>query len=167
MQARVILCFDNDNAGLQAAIRSSYLLSLAKIDGKVVLLEGGKDPAELVANHQEKLLFSILEKGVELSEFYLRNLLTNFDLNSILNKQKALEEIQKYTFLLEPLIANSYVNLVANLLGVNSQDIKLSKTANSKNFITNLHHKKQILANNISELELLKFLHENPLNTLP
>ncbi|WP_291950225.1 DNA primase [Campylobacter sp.] len=162
LQARVILCFDNDNAGLQAAIRSSYLLSLAKIDGKVVLLEGGKDPAELVANHQEKLLFSILEKGVELSEFYLRNLLTNFDLNSILNKQKALEEIQKYTFLLEPLIANSYVNLVANLLGVNSQDIKLSKTANSKNFITNLHHKKQILANNISELELLKFLHENP-----
>ncbi|AJC88382.1 DNA primase [Campylobacter insulaenigrae] len=162
LQARVILCFDNDNAGLQAAIRSAYLLSLAKIDGKVVLLEGGKDPAELVANHQEKLLFSILEKGVELCEFYLRNLIANFDLNSIFNKQKALEEVQKYTFLLEPLIANSYVNLVANLLGVNSQDIKLSKINKSKTFTTNLFPKKQILINNISELELLKFLHENP-----
>ncbi|WP_308400825.1 DNA primase [Campylobacter insulaenigrae] len=162
LQARVILCFDNDNAGLQAAIRSAYLLSLAKIDGKVVLLEGGKDPAELVANHQEKLLFSILEKGMELCEFYLRNLIANFDLNSIFNKQKALEEVQKYTFLLEPLIANSYVNLVANLLGVNSQDIKLSKINKSKTFTTNLFPKKQILINNISELELLKFLHENP-----
>lgn len=162
LQARVILCFDNDNAGLNAALRSAHLLSLAKIDGKVVLIEGGKDPAELVATHQEKLLFSILEKGIELGEFYIRNLITHFDLNSALNKQQALEEVQKYTFLLEPLIANSYVNLVANLLGVNHQDIKLSKNTKTQNTFLKLRPQKQNFANNISELELLKFLHENP-----
>ncbi|TDJ81724.1 DNA primase [Campylobacter volucris] len=162
LQARVILCFDNDNAGLNAALRSAHLLSLAKIDGKVVLIEGGKDPAELVATHQEKLLFSILEKGIELGEFYIRNLITHFDLNSALNKQQALEEVQKYTFSLEPLIANSYVNLVANLLGVNHQDIKLSKNTKTQNTFLKLHPQKQNFTNNISELELLKFLHENP-----
>lgn len=162
LQARVILCFDNDNAGLNAALRSAHLLSLAKIDGKVVLIEGGKDPAELVATHQEKLLFSILEKGIELGEFYIRNLITHFDLNSALNKQQALEEVQKYTFLLEPLIANSYVNLVANLLGVNHQDIKLSKNTKTQNTFLKLRPQKQNFTNNISELELLKFLHENP-----
>ncbi|TXE83769.1 DNA primase [Campylobacter peloridis] len=162
LEAKVILCFDNDNAGLNAATRSAHLLSLAKIDGKVVLIEGGKDPAELVAAHKEKLLFTILEKGLELGEFYIRSIISNFDLNSALNKQKALEEIQKYTFNLEPLIANSYTNLVANLLGVNSYDIKLSKNT-KKNFSNptfNLAKKTKI--NNISELELLKFLHENP-----
>ncbi|MBF7069075.1 DNA primase [Campylobacter volucris] len=162
LQARVILCFDNDNAGLNAALRSAHLLSLAKIDGKVVLIEGGKDPAELVATHQEKLLFSILEKGIELGEFYIRNLITHFDLNSALNKQQALEEVQKYTFSLEPLIANSYVNLVANLLGVNHQDIKLSKNTKTQNTFLKLRPQKQNFTNNISELELLKFLHENP-----
>lgn len=162
LQARVILCFDNDNAGLNAALRSAHLLSLAKIDGKVVLIEGGKDPAELVATHQEKLLFSILEKGIELGEFYIRNLITHFDLNSALNKQQALEEVQKYTFSLEPLIANSYVNLVANLLGVNDQDIKLSKSTKAQNTFLKLRPQKQNFTNNISELELLKFLHENP-----
>ncbi|MBF7066695.1 DNA primase [Campylobacter volucris] len=162
LQARVILCFDNDNAGLNAALRSAHLLSLAKIDGKVVLIEGGKDPAELVATHQEKLLFSILEKGIELGEFYIRNLITHFDLNSALNKQQALEEVQKYTFSLEPLIANSYVNLVANLLGVNHQDIKLSKNTKTQNTFLKLRPQNQNFTNNISELELLKFLHENP-----
>lgn len=117
------------------------------------------DSAELVASHQEKLLFSILEKGIELGEFYIRNLITHFDLNSALNKQQALEEVQKYTFNLEPLIANSYTNLVANLLGVNIQDIKLSKnTRKNTNFINPI---KQSKINNISELELLKFLYEN------
>ncbi|HEC1770244.1 TPA: DNA primase, partial [Campylobacter lari] len=158
LEARVILCFDNDNAGLNAAVRSAHLLSLAKIDGKVVLIEGGKDPAELVASHQEKLLFNILEKGIELGEFYIRSLIASCDLNSALSKQKALEEVQKYTFNLEPLIANSYTTLVANLLGVNINDIKLSKNTRKISFINPI---KQSKINNISELELLKFLYEN------
>ncbi|RKO64452.1 DNA primase [Campylobacter sp. P255] len=159
-EARVILCFDNDNAGLNAAVRSAHLLSLAKIDGKVVLIEGGKDPAELVATHQEKLLFNILEKGLELGEFYIRSLISGFDLNSALSKQKALEEVQKYTFNLEPLIANSYTTLVANLLGVNITYIKLSKNTR-KNFTLSTPVRQNKI-NNISELELLKFLYENP-----
>ncbi|EDP6837850.1 DNA primase [Campylobacter lari] len=159
LQARVILCFDNDNAGLNAAVRSAHLLSLAKIDGKAVLIEGGKDPADLVASHQEKLLFNILEKGIELGEFYIRSLIASCDLSSALSKQKALEEVQKYTFNLEPLVANSYTTLVANLLGVNINDIKLSKNTRKNNNFTNSI--KQSKINNISELELLKFLYEN------
>lgn len=36
--AKVILCFDNDEAGLKAATRSAFLLSTNKIDGKVAIL---------------------------------------------------------------------------------------------------------------------------------
>ncbi|ARJ56989.1 DNA primase [Campylobacter cuniculorum] len=130
-EAKVILCFDNDEAGLNAAMRSAFLLSIHKIDGKVVLLEGGKDPAELVLNHQEKILFERLERGIELGEFYIRMLLKE-PLNSALQKQKALENVQKYTHLLEPLIANSYVGLVSRLLGVNENLIKLTKNTSSQ-----------------------------------
>jgi len=154
--ARVILCFDNDEAGLKAAMRSAFLLSTNEIEGKVVLLKGGKDPADLLANHQEKLLFSLLEIGEEFGEFYIRMLLKE-PLNSALAKQKALEEVQKYTFLLKELVANSYTALVAKLLGVDEQFVKLSKSSKAKiqNFSKPYEQKEK---NNLSELELLNFI---------
>lgn len=156
-EARVILCFDSDSAGINAAMRSAFLLSTHKIGGKVVILEGGKDAAELVANHQNKMLFDALDKGVELSEFYIRGIINSFDLQTPLQKQLALEAVQKYTFTLEPLIANAYTDLVANLLGVNANVITLStkKKASSK------EAKSTTNANNLAEFEVLRFLFEH------
>ena len=163
-EARVILCFDSDEAGLNAAFKSAFLLSTHKIDGKVVILKGGKDPAELVANDQTSKLYEMLENGIELGEFYIRTLLLKFSLNSALDKQKALESIQNYTFSLEPLIANSYISLVSSLLGVNENLIKLSK--NDKKIIkisTNLQSNERT---NITELELISYLQNNDENEL-
>lgn len=156
-EARVILCFDSDSAGINAAMRSAFLLSTHKIGGKVVILEGGKDAAELVANQQHKMLFDALDKGVELSEFYIRGIINSFDLQTPLQKQLALEAVQKYTFTLEPLIANAYTDLVANLLGVNANLISLStkKKAYSK------EAKSATNANNLAEFEVLRFLFEH------
>ncbi|MBK1992168.1 DNA primase [Campylobacter sp. 2018MI35] len=154
--AKVILCFDNDNAGLQAAFKSAFLLSTNKIDGKVVLLEGGKDPAELVANNQNKALFQLLEQGIELGEFYIKTMLDKFPLKTMLDKQKALENIQKYTFLLEPLIANSYKNLVSKLLGVEENFIHLSKNSNQNKNLINLYNNPQKIY--LSEFEILDYL---------
>ncbi|HEB9288878.1 TPA: DNA primase [Campylobacter coli] len=165
-EAKVILCFDNDEAGLNAATRSAFLLSTHKIDGKVVLLEGGKDPAELVANNQSAKLHILLEKGMDLGEFYIRRILSNFSLNSALDKQKALENIQKYTFNLEPLVASSYVGLVSKLLGVDEKLIVLNSNQKSNKTIdfnisfqqTQNHSPKS----HITELELLNYLKNNP-----
>lgn len=156
-EAGVILCFDSDSAGINAAMRSAFLLSTHKIGGKVVILEGGKDAAELVANQQHKMLFDALDKGVELSEFYIRGIINGFDLQTPLQKQLALEAVQKYTFTLEPLIANAYTDLVANLLGVNANLISLStkKKAYSK------EAKSATNANNLAEFEVLRFLFEH------
>ncbi|EAK2628936.1 DNA primase [Campylobacter coli] len=165
-EAKVILCFDNDEAGLNAATRSAFLLSTHKIDGKVVLLEGGKDPAELVANNQSAKLHILLEKGMDLGEFYIRRILSNFSLNSALDKQKALENIQKYTFNLEPLVASSYASLVSKLLGVDEKLIILNSNQKSNKTIdfntsfqqTQNHNPKS----HITELELLNYLKNNP-----
>lgn len=165
-EAKVILCFDNDEAGLNAATRSAFLLSTHKIDGKVALLEGGKDPAELVANNQSAKLHTLLEKGMDLGEFYIRRILSSFTLNSALDKQKALENIQKYTFSLEPLVASSYVSLVSKLLGVDEKLIVLNSNQKSNKTIdfnasfqqTQNHNPKS----HITELELLNYLKNNP-----
>lgn len=154
--AKAVLCFDNDNAGLQAAFKSAFLLSTNKIDGKVILLEGGKDPAELVANNQNKVLFNLLEQGIELGEFYIKTMLDNLPLKTILDKQKALENIQKYTFLLEPLIANSYKTLVSKLLGVEENFIHLSKKSSQNKNLVNTYNISQKIY--LSEFEILDYL---------
>ncbi|EPU7283239.1 DNA primase [Campylobacter upsaliensis] len=154
-EAKVLLCFDNDEAGRKAAFRSAFLLSVNKIDGKVVLLEGGKDPAELVANDEAKKLHALLEKAMELGEFYIRELLRG-SINSALDKQKALESVQKYTFSLDPLVANSYTNLVSKLLGVEKNLIVLSKNASRPPKTPLLETQKSRV--HLGELELLSFL---------
>ncbi|WP_417903816.1 DNA primase [Campylobacter sp. LH-2024] len=161
-EAKVILCFDNDEAGLRAATRSAFLLSTHKIDGKVALLEGGKDPAELVANNQNAKLYNILEKGMELGEFYIRRIIADFTLDSALDKQKALESIQKYTFTLEPLVANSYVQLVSKLLGVEEKLVILTKKIKSYKNLNSISLKIPNTKTHIMELEILNFLKTNP-----
>lgn len=163
--AKVILCFDNDEAGLKAATRSAFLLSTNKIDGKVAILQGGKDPAELVAKNESTKLHNILDEGIELGEFYIRRLISTHSIISALDRQKALETIQKFTFNLEPLVANSYTSLVSNLLKVDEKFIILSQNSkktiqtplisqNKYNF-----HKEKI---HITELELIAFLKQHP-----
>ncbi len=163
--AKVILCFDNDEAGLNAATRSAFLLSTHKIDGKVALLEGGKDPAELVAKNESTKLYNILDEGIELGEFYIRRLISTHSIISALDKQKALETIQQFTFNLEPLVANSYTSLVSNLLKVDEKFIVLSqnskKTIQTPLISQNKYNfpKEKI---HIAELELIAFLKQHP-----
>ncbi|HEG7017769.1 TPA: DNA primase [Campylobacter jejuni] len=163
--AKVILCFDNDEAGLKAATRSAFLLSTNKIDGKVAILQGGKDPAELVAKNESTKLHNILDEGIELGEFYIRRLISTHSIISALDKQKALETIQKFTFNLEPLVANSYTGLVSNLLKVDEKFIVLSQ--NSKKIIqtplisqNKYNFSKEKI--HIAELELIAFLKQHP-----
>ncbi|EAI5922649.1 DNA primase, partial [Campylobacter jejuni] len=163
--AKVILCFDNDEAGLKAATRSAFLLSTNKIDGKVAILQGGKDPAELVAKNESAKLHNILDEGIELGEFYIRRLISTHSIISALDKQKALETIQKFTFNLEPLVANSYTSLVSNLLKVDEKFIVLSqnskKTIQTPLISQNKYNfpKEKI---HIAELELIAFLKQHP-----
>ncbi|EGM2780610.1 DNA primase [Campylobacter jejuni] len=163
--AKVILCFDNDEAGLKAATRSAFLLSTNKIDGKVAILQGGKDPAELVAKNESTKLHDMLDEGIELGEFYIRRLISTHSIISALDKQKALETIQKFTFNLEPLVANSYTSLVSNLLKVDEKFIVLSQ--NSKKIIqtplisqNKYNFPKEKI--HIAELELIAFLKQHP-----
>ncbi|HEB9273349.1 DNA primase [Campylobacter sp. BCW_6875] len=163
--AKVILCFDNDEAGLKAATRSAFLLSTNKIDGKVAILQGGKDPAELVAKNESAKLHNIFDEGIELGEFYIRHLISTHSIISALDKQKALETIQKFTFNLEPLVANSYTSLVSNLLKVDEKFIVLSqnskKTIQTPLISQNKYNfpKEKI---HIAELELIAFLKQHP-----
>ena len=127
----VILCFDGDDAGINAATKSALLLAQNEIDGSVVIIEGGADPADMVVAGKIEYLRQIFESGTEIGEFYIRHLASGFDLSRPVQKQKALEAIQAFTVSLKPVVANSYAPLVAKILKIAEGSFRLSRGSNS------------------------------------
>ncbi|MCR8696811.1 MULTISPECIES: DNA primase [Campylobacter] len=160
---KVTLSFDSDEAGVNAAFKSSRLLMEHQIDGKVVLISGGKDPAELVASGKEMELKELLSGGVELGEFYITQLVKNLNPKTPLEISKALKAIQEFSFNLDPIVANSYKALVSTLLGIEissfklSKNVSVSKAVNIPNKALNLGEKRDI-----AELSILKNMLINP-----
>ena len=165
----VILCFDGDDAGINAATKSALLLAQNEIDGSVVIIEGGADPADMVVAGKIEYLRQIFESGTEIGEFYIRHLASGFDLSRPVQKQKALEAIQAFTASLKPVVANSYVPLVAKILNITEGSFWLTRGANTQaaqermqayemqNLGKNQRGRKDIL-----EIRFLKTMIENP-----
>ena len=165
----VILCFDGDDAGINAATKSALLLAQNEIDGSVVIIEGGADPADMVVAGKIEYLRQIFESGTEIGEFYIRHLASGFDLSRPVQKQKALEAIQAFTVSLKPIVANSYAPLVAKILKIAEESFRLTRGANTQaaqermqayemqNFGKNQRGRKDIL-----EIRFLKTMLENP-----
>ena len=165
----VILCFDGDDAGINAATKSALLLAQNEIDGSVVIIEGGADPADMVVAGKIEYLRQIFESGTEIGEFYIRHLASGFDLSRPVQKQKALEAIQAFTASLKPVVANSYVPLVAKILKIAEGSFGLTRGANTQaaqermqayeiqNLGKNQRGRKDIL-----EIRFLKTMIENP-----
>lgn len=165
----VILCFDGDDAGINAATKSALLLAQNEIDGSVVIIEGGADPADMVVAGKIEYLRQIFESGTEIGEFYIRHLAGGFDLSRPVQKQKALEAIQAFTASLKPIVANSYAPLVAKILNIAEGSFWLTRGANTQaaqermqayemqNFGKNQRGRKDIL-----EIRFLKTMLENP-----
>ena len=127
----VVLCFDGDGAGINAAIKSSRLLSQNEIDGSVVIIKGGADPADMVFAGRSEELKEMFDSGTELGEFYIEQIVKKYDISRPVQKQKCLEEIMEFTNSLKPVISNSYENLVANLLKIEVGTFSLSNQRHS------------------------------------
>ena len=133
----VVLCFDGDSAGINAAIKSSRLLAQNEIDGSVVIIKGGADPADMVFAGRSKELKEMFDSGTELGEFYIEQIIKKYDTSRPVQKQKCLEEIVEFTNSLKPEIANSYENLITNLLKIEVGTFSLSSQRHSNAQIQN------------------------------
>lgn len=167
---KVTLSFDSDDAGVNAAFKSARLLMEHQIDGKVVLISGGKDPAELVASSKDMELRDMLSGGVELGEFYITQLVQNLNPKTPIEIAKALKAIQEFSFGLNPIVANAYAPLVSTLLKIDPGSFRLSKIEKrvdnpnlAKTQINSQIQKSQLIEKkDIAELSILKNMLKNP-----
>lgn len=131
-ELNVVLSFDGDAAGINAAMKSARLLCLNKIDSSVAIIGGGADPADMIVAGKVRELEQIYASGMESGEFLIRQIAKKYDLARPVQKEAALNEIKEFTAALGPVLAESYQSLVAQILNVSPGSFNLAD--GGKNF---------------------------------
>lgn len=127
-EPKVILSYDGDMAGITAAFKASKMLSLHSIEGGVVIFKDGVDPADMVQAGENEKLSKLFSNPKPFVEFCLEEIVKKFNIHEPLQKQKALYECQIYLKDLPKIVSSSYGGLLANMLGIKENMVKLSSS---------------------------------------
>ncbi len=96
--SNLLLCFDADFAGDQATKRAIDLAIQRDFQVKVILLDEGKDPADIISEDKEKFEKATKE-AISIMEFYLKSFISQYDKNTLEGKReiarKFLTEVKK------------------------------------------------------------------------
>ncbi|PHR56565.1 MAG: DNA primase [Arcobacter sp.] len=157
-EPKIIMAYDGDNAGLNAAIKASKLVSAAGMDGGVVIFGDGLDPADMVRNGQIEELNRLLRHPKPFIEFVLEQSVHAFDMNNPKAKEEALHSGIAYLKTLSPLLQEEYRPYLAALLNVNKAVVRLAKAPQNRQIpqLNPLSHE------DIWELSLIKTILESP-----
>lgn len=136
-EPRVILAYDGDSAGFNAAFKSSHLLLANGFDGGVVIFEDGQDPADMVNNSQINRLNELFKTPISYAKFIIEVILKEFDLDIPEMKQKALNELNSFLITLKPLLQEEYKPYIASKLNISPHLVKTTMNQTSRKFENN------------------------------
>ena len=117
-EPKVILSYDGDKAGINAAFKAAKILAASGKDGGVVIFANGADPADMVANKQVNELSDMFANPMPFVDFILSHIAKSYDLNNPLEKEKALTESTQFLHTLSPVLQEEYKPTLANLLSL-------------------------------------------------
>ena len=147
----IILAYDGDNAGIEAALKASKMLSATKAKGGVILFEEGLDPADMVKNGQINKLKSLFSHPKPFIEFVLEQIIKKYDISNPLQKDEALKEAKIYLSSLSKLLQGEYRGFLASLLHIDENFIRVKTKTQQQN------NQKQKYED-IAELQIIKTL---------
>ena len=90
---RVVLIFDDDEAGQKAAERSLELFLSNEVDVRVLTLSGGLDPAEFIAQHGAETFRAMLERAGDPLDFIIERASGRFDVHSPEGARQAAQRV--------------------------------------------------------------------------
>jgi len=156
-EPRIIVAYDGDKAGLNAAYKASLLLSHSNFNGGVVIFKEGQDPADMVVANKMDELNSMFSNPQPFIPFVIDYIIQKYNLENPQDKQQALKESNEFLKTLDPILQEEYQNLVARKLNVNSQLVQVQHFNNQRVNQVNL------TSVNISELSIIKTILDNPM----
>ena len=125
-EPKVILAYDGDNAGQNAAFKASVMLSQNGFDGGVVIFKGGLDPADMVKNQRNEELHKMFLEPINFINFAIDFIVSQFNINEPIQKQKALDQANEYLQSLSELNQDEYRRYIAQKLNIRENLIQIS-----------------------------------------
>ena len=155
-EPKVIVAYDGDNAGLNAAYKAALMLSGGNFEGGVVIFAQGVDPADMVKEKKIQELSAIFEHPKPFIPFVIDYLIAKYDLYDPQSKQKALEETNEFLKTLNPIFQDEYKRYLASRLNVNEKFIKVQhQKVHNRNDV-------QLMKIDIAELCIIKSIADKP-----
>jgi len=118
-EPKIIVAYDGDNAGINAAMKAAILLSSHNFEGGIVLFGNGIDPADMVnagnANEIEELFF----KPIAFAQFVIDRIVATHNIHTPKGKEDAFLEAKNYLSTLSPFIKEKYIPYAALRLNIN------------------------------------------------
>ena len=152
---KVILAYDGDKAGLEAAFKASVMLSSRSLSGGVVIFDEGIDPADMVKDHKINELNALFHTPKPLIEYAIEHIISKYNTKDPIQKEEALKDVTNYLQSLSPVLQDEYRGYISAILGVNERLVRVQKSQTQT-------HGQQQTKEDISELSLIKSFLSNP-----
>jgi len=133
-EPKIIMAYDGDNAGRNAALKAARLLSTSGFIGGVVLFGEGIDPADMVKANDIQRLGDLLRSSQPFIEFVLDQSNAAYDLKDPKAKEQALHEGLGYLKTLTPLLQEEYRPYLASKLGISPSLVRLSRSSSQTDY---------------------------------
>ncbi|RXK13041.1 DNA primase [Halarcobacter mediterraneus] len=154
-EPKVIVAYDGDKPGLNAAFKASVLLSQSEFEGGVVIFSEGKDPADMVKEGQVEELNKIFSIPTTFIIYSIDYIISKYNINDPGQKQKALLEANDYLKTLNELYQDEYKRYLAQKLNIRENLVKVSSDKVRRNDVN-------LTKIDIAELCIIKSILEKP-----
>ncbi|RXJ94901.1 DNA primase [Malaciobacter molluscorum] len=154
-EPKVIVAYDGDKAGLNAAFKASVMLSQSEFEGGVVIFGNGMDPADMVKEGKVEELNKVFSNPQAFISYAIDYIVAKYNINDPIQKQKALQEANEYLKSLSILYQDEYKRYLAQKLNIRENLVKISTQSRRKveNSSTKI---------DIAELSIIKAILEKP-----
>ncbi len=120
----VYLCYDSDEAGQKAVKAALSLFSKTGVKVKVIMLDGGKDPDQILNNRGGQDKFNtLIENALNAIEYYLYIMKAKYNLKTADGRQNYLNDASKLLMRVGAIERDVYASKLAEELGVSKDSI--------------------------------------------
>ncbi len=123
--SKVVLSYDNDEAGRKASDRAIALLNEVGVDSRILVMEGAKDPDEFIKKHGKEAFRRLLDKSRSRFDYVIETVVSKYNIDNADDKIKAAShltsEIAKVYSKVE---RDIYISKVASALDLDSKSVK-------------------------------------------
>ncbi len=128
-EPEVIVAYDGDSAGIDAAMKAALLLSRHNFGGGVVLFEGGMDPADMVNTGNADAIEALFTTPIPFAKFVIDRMVSSCDIHTSRGKEDAFRSVKTYLQSLSPFLLEEYLPYASSLLGISSARLKPGRQA--------------------------------------